>query len=508
MNSTGITLKELLRLPVLKDAKVISGEKGLNRVVRYIDIMEVPDISGWLREGLLLLSTAYAMRNEPSLLPKLVKQLAEANAAALAIKPERFLHEVPSTMIQMSNAFDLPIIQLPKGIPYIEITQSVMELVIDRQSSLLRKSEEIYKNLTTMVLENMGIQSVADNISELLQSSIWLIDNTGDIIVSSPVNAFDGSSPNPRYWGIRVDKEIVGKLIVDKEELGELDIICIEQARLVFALELMRRKTALDTEKKLRGNFIDDLLSGLPLSKQEIITEGNQLGLDPEAWWEIAIIEGKGEDVSNLVDRLNRFISEESKTHHIKSYLHWQGSRLVLLLGSPNKGNISSHSHRKTNFWIEKLESLLGNNKEIHIGFGKKTLLWEVQRSYLEAKKAIIFGSTMDNIKQVFSFEEIELFDLLMEASESVDIDKFVQKKLENLYRYDQENSTEFMKTLYCYIYTNGSLKESGKHLFLHRNSVKYRMDKIRELFDIDLDDTRERLVYFFCLIYFLLKNR
>lgn len=49
MNQSGITVNDLLRLPVLKDAKVISGREGLNRNVQNIDIMEVPDIDGWLR---------------------------------------------------------------------------------------------------------------------------------------------------------------------------------------------------------------------------------------------------------------------------------------------------------------------------------------------------------------------------------------------------------------------------------------------------------------------------
>ncbi|MFK9092529.1 hypothetical protein [Bacillus salipaludis] len=142
------------------------------------------------------------------------------------------------------------------------------------------------------------------------------------------------------------------------------------------------------------------------------MTKGRQLGLEPEAWWEIAIIEGKDEDVSDLIDKSNRLLLEESKTNHIKSHLHWQGSHWVLLLGSPNKEKVSSHSKRVTNYWIEKLAALLGDKNEIAIGFGNKTYLWDVQQSYLEAKRAIIFGVAMDNIKQVFSYEEIELFDL------------------------------------------------------------------------------------------------
>ncbi|MDQ0201704.1 PucR family transcriptional regulator [Neobacillus ginsengisoli] len=507
MNPAGITLRELLDLPVLKDAKVISGEKGLNRVVRYIDIMEVPDISGWLREGELLLTTAYSIRHEPALLPKLVKQLAEANAAALAIKPERFLHEMPKAMIQMSNTFDLPIIQLPKGIPYIDITHAVMEQIINKQSSLLRKSEEIYKMLTTLVLENSGIQAVADNVSLLLKLPIWLIDKTGETIVASPSNAHYHSSPNPRYWEIRVDKEMVGKLIVDKEKLDELDQVCIEQARLVFSLELMRRKTAVDTEKRLRGNFVDELLSGLPLSKQEIMSKGSQLGLKPEAIWEVAIIEGEKEEISRHIDKLNHTLAEESQKHHIKSHIHWIGERLVLLLGSPSQEIPTQNPKKDTFNWREKLIPFIQHCSGIRIGFGEKVQLWDVQKSYVEAKKAVIFGMRLDNQKRVFTFEEIEMFHLLMDVSESVEMDKFVEKKIGKLNQYDQENGTDFVKTLYYYIYTRGSLLETAKHLFLHRNSVEYRVDKIRELFDIHTENSQERLVYFFCISYHLFKN-
>lgn len=301
MNPAGITLRELLRLPILKDAKVISGEEGLNRIVRHIDIMEVPDVSGWLREGELLLTTAYAIRHDPTLLPKLVEQLAQKEAAALAIKTERFLHDMPIEMVQMSNNYNLPLIQLPNNVPYMDIIHSVMEQIIDKQASLLRRSEEIYKTLTTLVLDNSGIQAVADNVAALLKAPIWLMDKAGETIVSSPINASDISSSETRYWSIKVDKQLEGKLFLGKKKLDELDLVCIEQAKLVFSLELMRIKTALDTEIKLRGDFIEELLNGLPLSKQVVINRGTQLGLRTEGIWEIAIVEIENDESALLL---------------------------------------------------------------------------------------------------------------------------------------------------------------------------------------------------------------
>jgi PucR family transcriptional regulator, purine catabolism regulatory protein len=506
MNPAGITISDLLRLPVLKDAKVISGEKGLDRIVWYIDIMEVPDVKGWLREGELLLTTAYAIRDDPALLPKLVQLLAQAGAAALAIKPEKYIQDMPVEMIQISNDFNLPIIQLPTRAAYIDIIQAVMEQIIDKQASLLRRSEEIYKKLTTLVLENSGIQAVADNIGILLESQIWLLDKTGEAIVSSPQGAAYIPSPDIRYWDITVDKQMVGKLIIEKELLDEMDMVCIEQARLVFSLELMRRKTALDTERNLRGDFIEELLTGLPLSQQEVVNKGRQLGLTPESAWEIVIIEGEDimdEDIP-MRRQLGGLLKQEYQQHSNKSHIHKQGNRLVLMLSSPYQLYLP-RVNVKT--WNEILTPLFRQFKGLRVGYGDKYLLWEVQRSYLEAKKAIMIGSSLDKTQQVFMFEEIELFNLLLEASESVNMDKAVERKIGKLWQYDRENETDFVKTLFYYLSSDGSLVETAKHLFIHRNSVKYRMDRIEEIADIKIDSFRQKFVYFLCIFYHLFKT-
>lgn len=409
MNPAGITISELLRLPVLKDAKVISGEKGLNRIVRFVDIMEVPDVKGWLREGELLLTTAYSIRHDPALLPKLAEQLAQAGAAALAIKPDRFIHDMPSEMIHMSNAYNLPIIQLPSGIPYMDITHAVMEQIIDKQASLLRRSEEVYKLLTTLVLNNSGIQSVADNVALLLKSPIWLINMIGETIVSSPSNVAYNHL-DTQYWDITVDKQFVGKLIIGKEHLDELELVCVEQARLVFSLELMRRKTAMDTEKKLRGDFIEELLTGLLFSKHEIINKGHKLGFKTDGVWEIVVVEEENNENSDFVSRLDDMITRESQKHHIKSHIHKQGERFVLLLASPIIEQSSKILQVNSSTWTEILKLFINEWKGVRIGFGDKCQLWEVQRSYIEAKKAMLIGSKMDKNHQFFTFVEIECF--------------------------------------------------------------------------------------------------
>ncbi|RKN83960.1 PucR family transcriptional regulator ligand-binding domain-containing protein [Paenibacillus ginsengarvi] len=83
----------------------------------------MPDVKGWLREGELILTTGYSVRHDPALLEDVIEQLAQANAAGLAIKPERFLTEIPKDVIAKSNDHHIPIIEIPANIPHIDSTR-------------------------------------------------------------------------------------------------------------------------------------------------------------------------------------------------------------------------------------------------------------------------------------------------------------------------------------------------------------------------------------------------
>lgn len=130
----GITVKEALSIGRLKEGKVVAGGKGLNRIVSYVDILEVPDVLNWLRGEELILTTGYAIKDRPDIQEKLVLELARINAAGIVIKLNRFLDNIPEKMIEKANEVNLPIIQIPPDIPYIEITHPLLKEILLRQN--------------------------------------------------------------------------------------------------------------------------------------------------------------------------------------------------------------------------------------------------------------------------------------------------------------------------------------------------------------------------------------
>lgn len=141
-----MTVKEALKIGKLQEGQVVAGQNGLERIIRFVDILEVPDIINWLQGGQLLLTTGYAIKDQPEIQEKLIEELARVNAAGIVIKLKRFLDIVPEKMIQKADELNLPIIQLPAEIPYIEIIHPLYKEILLRQNEK-KLAGEMFKEI-------------------------------------------------------------------------------------------------------------------------------------------------------------------------------------------------------------------------------------------------------------------------------------------------------------------------------------------------------------------------
>jgi purine catabolism regulator len=241
--------------------------------------------------------------------------------------------------------------------------------------------------------------------------------------------------------------------------------------------------------------------------------KGRKLGLMSDWLWEVCIIEGETsimDEQSPFLSELNELIHLESGNRKVRSHLQRQGDRLILLLSTgktaePAKKNPSDTESPKE--WKQVLTVFINKWKRVNAGIGSNRSLWEVHRSYVEAKKAITIGIRLDNEQNFFSFDELEMFHLLLESFEYVNFDALIKRKIGKLALYDKDNDTDLVTTFYYYLATGGSLIETANRMYVHRNSVKYRIDRIKEISDIDLNDTLSRSVYFLCTAFYLLKK-
>jgi len=183
--SDGVALREVLELPALRRVRVLAGASGLNRRVRYVNVMEVPDILDWVKPDELLLTTAYPLRDDRSRLVELVPRLAERGLAGLAVKPARYIDEVPSAMLAGADQLDFPLLELPPETALADIINAVLSLILNAQAARLERSAAMHERFTRIVLNGGGVRELVGVLAELVSRPSAIVDRNGRLLAGS-----------------------------------------------------------------------------------------------------------------------------------------------------------------------------------------------------------------------------------------------------------------------------------------------------------------------------------
>jgi PucR family transcriptional regulator, purine catabolism regulatory protein len=164
------TVREVLALePVRHGApRVVAGEAGLDRPVRWVHAAEVPDIATLLRGGELVLTTGIGLPADDTGLRTFIGELADVGVAGLVVElGRRYPAHVPSVMVAAAARRDLPLVELRRPTPFVRITEAVHAQIVDAQLTELRATEEIHQRFTELSVEGAEPAEVVRQAAEL-----------------------------------------------------------------------------------------------------------------------------------------------------------------------------------------------------------------------------------------------------------------------------------------------------------------------------------------------------
>lgn len=128
-----LTLQEVLRLAVLREAQVVAGHDRLDVPVRWCHVAEVLDIARLLTGGELLLTTGLALDVEPDRQAAYIGELKERGVAGLMLELGRKFAAAPTPLVAAAERVGLPLITLAFDTPFVKVTEAVHTLVLSRQ---------------------------------------------------------------------------------------------------------------------------------------------------------------------------------------------------------------------------------------------------------------------------------------------------------------------------------------------------------------------------------------
>lgn len=151
----------------------------------------------------------------------------------------------------------------------------------------------------------------------------------------------------------------------------------------------------------------------------------------------------------------------------------------------------------------EHLKILLSGKELFSIGIGKQTKSIRcIYKSYRQAKSIQKLQSKNKIDKSLISYSDMGIFKLLMGIEDEEILHEYYNHIIQPIKNYDKKNNSSLTTVLRSYLKNNGSVKETADELFIHRNTVNYKINKIEELLHMDLSslDTRLQLSVGFML--------
>ncbi|MBC7293588.1 MAG: PucR family transcriptional regulator ligand-binding domain-containing protein, partial [Thermoleophilia bacterium] len=185
-----VTVRQILNLDVLREARLLAGATGLDRPVTSVTVGEVPDIADWLSGGEMVLSTLFAVKGDLERQREFCRRVMMAGAAALFVKTTRFVERMPPDVIALADKRGFPIIEVPQGLRWTRLMQAATELIINRQASQLEQSQEIQRSLLAVVIRGGGWQELVDEASRLLDKPVVVLDVSLEVVAASSNLAF------------------------------------------------------------------------------------------------------------------------------------------------------------------------------------------------------------------------------------------------------------------------------------------------------------------------------
>ncbi len=536
----GITLRDALKLPVLEKAEVIAGENNLSNLIKSVNIMGVPDIDNWVKESQLLITAFYSVRNDLTAQLNLIEKLSNLNLAGLALKPGRFIKEIPEAVIQKAKQNNFPLIKLPPEAVFSDIVTKLDKEIMNIQAIKIDKIIDTHELFMDIVLSEHGIPEIADTLSKIIDSSVIIINedlqiiakniktdlNINKIIAYNSLGDFyflknkfitNKNNENNRFnktvvkinsktfrkysIPIRGKIENFGWIIVfrQQEYISKLEKNIIEQAAHISAIILLNDKNIFSVEKNYQNQFINSLLSGIITSKNKIEEKAKHFNWPYNKNYLIIVLCLEKSDtiqafqnkhlLNNIIMLMSNYINSDNiKIGDIEN-------KLIFICFFDKEED----KDKSVNTLIRTINSIIPRYyKKYYLGASSSySKINNIKAAFKEAKMTAKIAASMYN-ENSYKNNDILFYDELGINKLFCQIDKkqllnFIDNYLNNLIEYDKDNN-KYLQTLKYYFKCNGNLKCVEAKSNLHYNTIKYRIKKIQEICDIDLNNSEQRL--------------
>ena len=483
LHKSGVSVAELVEETALGRAELRAGGGGLGREVKRVQWMEVlDDFADYLDPGDLLLTTAYNLGDDRALQRTLAGRMLEAGAVAMVVKCGYYLESVPYAVRRQADEIDLPVFELPREVPFVEISQAIYERLVSGSYARLQRSAGIHRELVRLVVDGADLGTVVRRAAAMVGNPVVVEDDAG--------RRLGGWRPDgrPHWLGPNGLAEAPDALVVPVVARGVThgrvglilerpaqadDVQAIEQVATVVALDIAKSDRERLTEDELVAAFVRDLVRGRAGDAAACAARARRLGVEipPEA--RVLRLRGAAAD-PGAVERALDLLRERLPRRPL---LARDGAEIVAVCSAEDEALVGTD-----------LAWLVPGGEELTGGAGERAASPDrLEASHRQAGRALRLGRGLRGRGVLHRYADVEAYDALL----GEDGDRAARARARTIDRLPDDLRT----TLALYLEHNHSVARTARDLFVHRNTVHYRLRRIEALCELDLTRVEDRML-------------
>ncbi|PAD73259.1 PucR family transcriptional regulator [Paenibacillus campinasensis] len=519
------TVRDLFGVPHFEDAALLGGDAGLDVPISRVNVMEVPDVVDWVRPGEFLMTTGYPFKEDPNALVTLIAQLKQKGVVALGIKTKRFLDAVPEAAIRAADQYGIPLIELPPATTFSDVVREVMERVLVAESRDLSILQGRVQRLSHVLLHGDGLPAFLNHLQLMIKHPVALLD---------PENRWT-ASPAAEDWCVQINEEAWSGLrgepmaetqflrmgerqlrvhvtavsddgprsfllliIEDGSNYGPVDALTVTWAGRLLGFEISNMQARKTIEAKYFDQFLQDWISGRVVSSVDLRLRAEACGwpLERGAAYVIGVAAMRSvkADVKKLQAIAKRLNDESALYKNAVKWTVLEGALVVLLTFRHEQGEAGVPERLIRQAWDMLQAALTGEAEALCLG-REAVGTGAVPNSYKDARRAAEVRSVCRLSDTVVRFGDLGLYLLLYRLQGSDELEVYKRMYLQPLLELDTRQSGALLSTLRTYFQCNCNAKETAERMFVHYNTVNYRLERIRSELGLRLDDPETKLM-------------
>jgi len=513
-----MTIKDILKRPPFLDAEVLASESAQQRVVRWVHIMEVTQVGHLLNGKELILSTGIGWQDDESVGIRFLQQLIECGASGLCIELGKYTQRPLKKLKQLALEADFPLILFHKEVRYIDITQDLHAYFINRHHQMVSDLESLSVHLNQLLLSGKGLTALLDLLQNTTRTQLALFPPEADAIFVPSLPAgkeiafynlwLDSKGAIPGDENKRLahkpilalDHYFADLVMFSDKELSEFHVLALDRCATAVAQEIMRTSYIEEKRRYKEDLWIIDWLGGKHSAKEvrEYIhsvkaslklNRGIVCLFEPDP----KLFEAKEFESTCIQKNMIARSLFESHGYFLLPTLF--NKQIVYILLEQHNRPFAMDAILTIIQRLQQLEEQQKLKLFSHgIGVGKEVLdIAHIQSSYESAQETIQIQKDIGPLKKPF-YSELHIYRIVSTLKKNGHLPAFVDEYIGPVIAYDREKNSQLLRTLKVYLKLSCSKHDTAGELYIVRQTLYHRLDKIAALLGEDFILPEKRL--------------